>query len=90
MIFCLDTRELYIIEINFDTEEVRVTLFDCLYQDLPCRVLFWVNGGSITGLVEMGDGMVLKLEHGRLLYRSPIQNKEFILLSLNHFEINCI
>lgn len=74
LIFCLDTGELYIIEINFDTEGVRVNLSDCLYKGLPCKALLWVNGGLIAGLVEMGDGMVLKLEHGRLLYRSPIQN----------------
>ncbi|XP_038973265.1 splicing factor 3B subunit 3 isoform X1 [Phoenix dactylifera] len=74
LIFCLDTGELYIIEINVDTEGVRVNLSDCLYKGLPCKALLWVNGGLIAGLVEMGDGMVLKLEHGRLLYRSPIQN----------------
>ncbi|XXG56366.1 hypothetical protein AAC387_Pa03g3791 [Persea americana] len=74
LIFCLDTGELYIIDIASDLDGIRVNLSDCLYRGLPCKELLWVKGGFIAALVEMGDGLVLKLENGRLIYRSPIQN----------------
>ncbi|KAJ0966274.1 hypothetical protein J5N97_027412 [Dioscorea zingiberensis] len=74
MIFCLDTGELFIVEIHSDIEGIRVNFSDCLYRGFPCKALSWVKGGFIAGLVEMGDGMVLKLESGRIVYKSPIQN----------------
>ncbi|KAJ0966275.1 hypothetical protein J5N97_027413 [Dioscorea zingiberensis] len=74
MIFCLGTGELFIVEIHSDIEGIRINFSDCLYRGLPCKVLSWVKGGFIAGLVEMGDGMVLKLESGRIVYKSPIQN----------------
>ncbi|XP_039131386.1 DNA damage-binding protein 1 isoform X2 [Dioscorea cayenensis subsp. rotundata] len=74
LIFCLDSGELFIIEIHSDVEGIRVNSSDCHYRGLPCKALSWVKGGLIVGLVEMGDGMVLKLENGRVIYKSPIQN----------------
>lgn len=74
LIFCLDTGQLFIIDIASDLDGIRVNLSDCLYGGLPCKELLWVKGGFIAALVEMGDGLVLKLENGRLIYRSPIQN----------------
>ncbi|XAR68639.1 hypothetical protein NMG60_11003833 [Bertholletia excelsa] len=74
MIFCLDSGELFMVEISSDSDGLRVDLSECLYKGLPCKGLLWVEGGFLAALVEMGDGMVLKLEDGRLLYRSPIQN----------------
>ncbi|KAH7853889.1 hypothetical protein Vadar_007697 [Vaccinium darrowii] len=74
MIFCVDTGELFMFEITFDSDGPRVYLSDFLYKVLPCKALLWVEGGFLAALVEMGDGMVLKLEDGRLDYRSPIQN----------------
>ncbi|XP_072950937.1 uncharacterized protein [Typha angustifolia] len=74
MIFCLNTGELFIMEINFDVEGIRVNLSECLYRGLPCRAVLWAKGGLIAGLVEMGDGMVLKLVHGKLVYKNSIQN----------------
>ncbi|KAJ6827600.1 splicing factor 3B subunit 3 [Iris pallida] len=73
LIICLDTGELHIIEIISDIG-VQVNLSECLYNSLPCKMLLWVNAGLIAGLVDMGDGLVLMLEHGKLLYKSPIQN----------------
>ncbi|XP_059668567.1 uncharacterized protein LOC132313688 isoform X2 [Cornus florida] len=74
MIFCVDSGEFFRIEISSDSDGLKVDLSDCLYNGLPCKALLWVEGGFLAALVEMGDGMVLKLEEGRLLYRSPIQN----------------
>ncbi|KAK2985367.1 hypothetical protein RJ640_029324 [Escallonia rubra] len=74
MIFCVDTGEFFMIEISSDSTGLKVNLSDCLYKGLPPKALLWVEGGFLAALVEMGDGMVLKLEEGRLLYASPIQN----------------
>ncbi|KAK9123355.1 hypothetical protein Sjap_012957 [Stephania japonica] len=74
MIFSLNTGGLFVIEIYSSPDGVRVNVSDCLYRCPPCNKLLWVGGELIAGLVEMGDGMVLQFEHGRLLYRSPIQN----------------
>ncbi|XP_077213126.1 cleavage and polyadenylation specificity factor (CPSF) A subunit protein isoform X2 [Tasmannia lanceolata] len=74
LIFCLDTGELFILDISFDMDGIRVNLSDCLYTISPCKTLLWVKGGFIAAFVEMGDGLVLKLENGKLICRSPIQN----------------
>uniref|UniRef100_A0A1D1Y3V3 Splicing factor 3B subunit 3 n=2 Tax=Anthurium amnicola TaxID=1678845 RepID=A0A1D1Y3V3_9ARAE len=79
LITCLDTGELFMLEIHSDLEGVRVDLSNCLYRVSPCKVLLWVEGGLIAALVEMGDGVILKLEHGKLLFGSPIQNISPIL-----------
>ncbi|XP_030927735.1 splicing factor 3B subunit 3 isoform X1 [Quercus lobata] len=74
MIFCIDTGELFMIEIFFDSDGLKVNLSECLYKGLSCKALLWVQGGYLAALVEMGDGMVLTLSNGRLHYTSPIQN----------------
>lgn len=74
MIFCADSGELFLIEFLFDSDGLKVSLSDCLYKTLPAKALLWVRGGFLAVIVEMGDGMVLKVEDGRLVYRSPIQN----------------
>ncbi|KAK6945421.1 Cleavage/polyadenylation specificity factor, A subunit, N-terminal [Dillenia turbinata] len=74
MIFCLDTGEFYLISISFDSDGLKVNLSDCLYKGQPCKALLWVGNGFVAAIAEMGDGMVLKLEEGALLYSSPIQN----------------
>lgn len=79
MIFCVDTGEFFMIEISFDSEDLKVNLSDCLYKGLSCKALLWGEGGFLAALVEMGDGIVLKVENERLLYTSPIQNVAPIL-----------
>lgn len=74
MVFCVDSGELFMIEISSHSDGPRIDPSECLYKGLPCKALLWVEGGFLAALVEMGDGMVLKLEDGRLFYRSPIQN----------------
>ncbi|XP_031274182.1 splicing factor 3B subunit 3 [Pistacia vera] len=74
MIFCVDTGEFFMIEIAFDSDGLKVNLSECLYKGQPCKELLWVEGGFLAALVEMGDGMVLKVENGRLMHMSPIQN----------------
>ncbi|KAF7804184.1 splicing factor 3B subunit 3 isoform X1 [Senna tora] len=74
MIFCVDSGEFFMIEIHFDSDGLKVNLSECLYKGIACKALLWVEGGYLAALVEMGDGMVLKLEEGRLCYASPIQN----------------
>lgn len=74
LVFCLDTGELHILEICSEVGGIRVNLSDCAFKGSPCKTLLWVDGGFIVGLVDMGDGMVLKLEHGRIVYKSSVQN----------------
>ncbi|XP_044508499.1 splicing factor 3B subunit 3 isoform X3 [Mangifera indica] len=74
MVFCVDTGEFFMIEVAFDSDGLKVLLSECLYKGQPCKELLWVEGGFLAALVEMGDGMVLKVENGRLIHMSPIQN----------------
>lgn len=74
MVFSVDSGELYMVEIYSDSSGLKVNLSDSLYKGLPSKALLWIEGGLLAAFVEMGDGMVLKLEEGRLLYRNPIQN----------------
>ncbi|XP_057486313.1 uncharacterized protein LOC130772478 isoform X5 [Actinidia eriantha] len=74
MIICVDSGEFFMIKVSSDSDGPSVDMSECLYKGLPCKALLWVEGGLLAALVEMGDGMVLKLEDGRLLCRSPIQN----------------
>lgn len=74
MVFCVDTGEFFMIEIAFDSVSLKVNLSECLYKGPPCKALLWIEGGFLSAFVEMGDGMVLKVENGRLVYTSPIQN----------------
>ncbi|PRQ44381.1 putative cleavage/polyadenylation specificity factor, A subunit [Rosa chinensis] len=73
MIISADTGEYFMIEIFFNPDGVKVQESECLYKGLPCKAILWVDGGFLAALVDMGDGMVLKMENGTLNYRSPIQ-----------------
>ncbi|XP_062002924.1 uncharacterized protein LOC133720570 isoform X1 [Rosa rugosa] len=73
MIISADTGEYFMIEIFFNPDGVKVQESECLYKGLPCKTILWVEGGFLAALVDMGDGMVLKMENGTLHYRSPIQ-----------------
>lgn len=79
MIFCVDSGEFFLIEVSFDSQGPKVNLSECLYKGQPCKALLWVEGGYLAALVEMGDGLVLKMEDGRLCYANPIQNISPIL-----------
>ncbi|XP_028784862.1 splicing factor 3B subunit 3 isoform X1 [Neltuma alba] len=79
MIFCLDSGEFFMIEICFNSDDLKINLSECLYKGVACKALLWVEGGYLAALVEMGDGMVLKLEDRRLCYTCPIQNVAPIL-----------
>ncbi|PIA53914.1 hypothetical protein AQUCO_00900466v1 [Aquilegia coerulea] len=74
LIFSLDTGEIFTMEISSHPDGVKVNLSDCFYRSLPCKTILWVREGFVAALVEMGDGMVLQFESGRLIYRSPIEN----------------
>lgn len=74
MVFCVDTGEFFMIEIAFGSDGLKVHLSECLYKGPPCKAILWVEGRFLSAFVEMGDGMVLKEENGRLVYTSPIQN----------------
>ncbi|KAL4370550.1 DNA damage-binding protein 1 [Arachis hypogaea] len=74
MILSVNTGEFFMIEILFESDGLKVSISECLYKGMPCKALLWVKGGYIAAFIEMGDGMVLKLEDGRLCYTNPIQN----------------
>ncbi|XP_042465522.1 splicing factor 3B subunit 3-like isoform X1 [Zingiber officinale] len=90
LLLCLDTGELFKVEISSGAGGVQINLSDCLYKGMACKALLWTSCGLIAGLVEMGDGFVLKLEHDRLSYKSSIQNIAPILdISLaNYYDEN--
>ncbi|CAK7342213.1 unnamed protein product [Dovyalis caffra] len=79
MVFCADTGEFFMIEISYNSEDLKVNLSDCLYKGQSCKALLWVEDGFLAALVEMGDGIVLKMENESLRYVSPIQNVAPIL-----------
>lgn len=86
MIFCVDTGEFFIIEVPSDFNGLKVNLSECLFRDLPCKALLWVEGGYLAAIVEMGDGKILKFENGKLTYTNPIQSNCPILdMSLADF-----
>lgn len=75
MIVSVDTGDYFMVEVIFDSDyEISVNISDCLYQGQPSKALLWVEGGFVAALIEMGDGMVLKLENDKLQYISPVQN----------------
>jgi splicing factor 3B subunit 3 len=79
MIFCVDTGDFLMIEVSFDSGVPKVKQSECLYKGLPCKDLLWVKGGYLAAVVEMGDGVVLKLKDGRLCFTHPILNISPIL-----------
>lgn len=79
MIFCLDTGELFMIEISSESNGYKVNISDCLYKGLPFKELLWAENGYLIALAEMGDGMVLRIEDGKLNYKSSVQNISPIL-----------
>ncbi|XP_071724856.1 uncharacterized protein [Rutidosis leptorrhynchoides] len=91
MIFCLDTGEFIMAEVLIDSDGPRVVLSECVYRGPPCKEILWVGGGFVAALVEMGDGMVLKVEDGSLLITSSIQNIAPILdvSILDHHDEKC-
>ncbi|KAL2225839.1 UNVERIFIED_CONTAM: Pre-mRNA-splicing factor RSE1 [Sesamum indicum] len=74
ILFSADSGDLYVIEVLFESDGVRVNLSDSLYKGLPSNALLWLDGGFVAAIVDMADGMVLKFEDGFLQYRSSIQN----------------
>lgn len=74
MILCLDTGEFFMLEVSFDSDGPKVSTSDCVYKAQPCKSLLWVEGGFLAALIEMGDGLILKVENERLQFTSPIQN----------------
>ncbi|KAI3977642.1 hypothetical protein MKX01_004175 [Papaver californicum] len=74
MFVSLDTGELLTLEISFESDISKMNLSEPLYKCLPCKTLLWVKGDFVVALTEMGDGIVLQFEEGKLSYMSPVQN----------------
>ncbi|XP_010557959.1 PREDICTED: pre-mRNA-splicing factor prp12 [Tarenaya hassleriana] len=74
MIFCLDDGEFFMFELTYDSNGMKVNLSECLHKSLPCKEILWVEGGLLAAFVEMADGVVFKVETGKLHWVSPIQN----------------
>ncbi|CAN6440274.1 unnamed protein product [Victoria cruziana] len=76
MIFCTDAGELYMLSVSCDDQGYfKVAVASCLYgHRLHCKKLLWVKGNFIAAFVEMGDGLIFKLDEGRISYQSSIQN----------------
>lgn len=74
MIISADTGEYFLIELSFGPDGPKISLSDCLYCGVPSKALLWTKGSFLAAILETGDGMVLKLEDGKLDYFNPIQN----------------
>ncbi|XP_021738312.1 pre-mRNA-splicing factor prp12-like isoform X1 [Chenopodium quinoa] len=80
MIFSVDTGEYFYIEITFGPDGPEVFISHCLFVGLPSIALLWTTGGYLAAIVEMDNGMVLKLadvgemKDEYLAYVGPIQN----------------
>ncbi|KAK4757393.1 hypothetical protein SAY87_018694 [Trapa incisa] len=86
MVFCLDTGELFMMEVSSEYDGYKVNLSESLYKGLQCKELLWLDGGYLAAIVEMGDGVILKLDDGKLTCASIIQNIAPILdMSLADF-----
>lgn len=79
LVMCIDTGELFMLDIHSESEGPRMNLSNCFFSASPCKVLLWVERELIAAIVEMGDGMILKLEHERLQCIHLIQNISPIL-----------
>jgi splicing factor 3B subunit 3 len=79
LLFCLDDGEFHTLEFTLDVEGVKLYMFEYIDRGLPCKPLLWMKNKMIVGFVEMGDGMIFKLGHHRLLHKSTIQNVAPIL-----------
>ncbi|GJN24854.1 hypothetical protein PR202_gb12622 [Eleusine coracana subsp. coracana] len=79
LLFCLDDGEFHTLEFTLDVEGVKLYMFEYIDRGLPCKPLLWMKNRMIIGFVEMGDGMIFKLGHRRLLHKSTIQNVAPIL-----------
>lgn len=86
MVFCLDTGELFMMEVSSEYDGYKVSLSESLYKGLPYKELLWLDGGYLAAIVEMGDGVILKLDNGKLISATVIQNIAPILdMSLADF-----
>lgn len=86
MVFCLDTGELFMMEVSSEYDGYRVNISESLYKGLPSKELLWLDGWYLAAIVEMGDGVILKLDNGKLISASTIQNIAPILdMSLADF-----
>ncbi|KAL6845690.1 hypothetical protein ACP4OV_024513 [Aristida adscensionis] len=79
LLFCLDDGEFHTLEFTLDVEGVKLHMFEFIDRGSPCKPLLWMKNRMIIGFVEMGDGMIFKLDHRRLMHKSTIQNVAPIL-----------
>ncbi|XP_062190101.1 uncharacterized protein LOC133893150 isoform X2 [Phragmites australis] len=79
LLFCLDDGEFHTLEFTLDVDGVKLYMFEFIDRGFPCKPLLWLKNRMIIGFVEMGDGMIFKLGHRRLLHKSTIQNVAPIL-----------
>ncbi|KAK9664642.1 hypothetical protein RND81_14G057800 [Saponaria officinalis] len=74
LLFAVDSGEIFLIEITVDVDGTNMTLSNCLYRGHSFNTLLWTESGFVAAIVDMGDGVVLKFEEGRLEFSSAIQN----------------
>lgn len=75
LVFGMDTGELFLAQlVQRDSDEINITLSDCLYKCSPFKSLLWTKDGFVAALVEMGDGHVIQIKDGKVSFRSLIQN----------------
>ncbi|KNA08275.1 hypothetical protein SOVF_164110 isoform B [Spinacia oleracea] len=80
MIFSTESGEYFSIEITYGPDGPKAFLSLNLFVGLPSKDLLWTKGGFLAAIVEMDDGMVLKLVDDEYLqYIGPIQNVAPIL-----------
>ncbi|EPS73555.1 hypothetical protein M569_01197, partial [Genlisea aurea] len=74
IILSVDSGNVYVIELGFELDAVRVNLSDCIYKGLPSNALVWLENGLLAAIYDMADGVVFGFQGGSLHQKSLIQN----------------
>ncbi|XP_078430686.1 cleavage and polyadenylation specificity factor (CPSF) A subunit protein [Wolffia australiana] len=81
-----DVGDLFVLDVFPEFEVAKMSLSDSIARVSSCKVLLWAKHETVIAIVEMGDGMLLKLENGRAGCIGYIQNLSPILdLSISDF-----
>ncbi|GER29193.1 cleavage and polyadenylation specificity factor A subunit protein, partial [Striga asiatica] len=61
-------------DVNKSDDQMNIDDYGSVQPSLSSNALLWLDGGFVTDIVDMADGMVFKFEEGFLHYTSSILN----------------
>ena len=74
LVFCDDNGDLIQLNLFSECNLPRMTLHEFLFDVSSCKTLLWFKSEIIVAIVEMGDGMILKMENEHPVCIHVIQN----------------